>query len=213
MMDKKRGRKNTPECHLREGQTALAAALGALDDPEICLEDRSLDPALLVQALDHYRQAEAGFAAAVLPNLEAQALLGQAEVLLRMSMNAPSSREHLTHAEQSARKALERLDSVQDLAHALRGYLLLAETSRYLAMGGPPFEQEAGLRQLQALLDSTEYLAQEYGDPLLMARASAEACRVMSERFEMERLYCTRPDRYPIGAMKPMRRTLCRTPT
>jgi transcriptional regulator with GAF, ATPase, and Fis domain len=25
------------------------------------------------------------------------------------------------------------------------------------------------------------------------------------ERFEMERLYCTQPDRYPIGARKPMR--------
>lgn len=25
------------------------------------------------------------------------------------------------------------------------------------------------------------------------------------ERFEMERLHCTRPDRYPIGARKPMR--------
>jgi hypothetical protein len=26
------------------------------------------------------------------------------------------------------------------------------------------------------------------------------------ERFEMERLHCTQPDRYPIGARKPMRR-------
>ena len=26
------------------------------------------------------------------------------------------------------------------------------------------------------------------------------------ERFEMERLYCTQPERYPIGARKPMRR-------
>lgn len=26
------------------------------------------------------------------------------------------------------------------------------------------------------------------------------------QRFEMERLHCTRPDRYPIGARKPMRR-------
>jgi hypothetical protein len=26
------------------------------------------------------------------------------------------------------------------------------------------------------------------------------------ERFEMERLHCTRPDRYPVGARKPMRR-------
>ncbi|MSQ54153.1 MAG: GAF domain-containing protein [Betaproteobacteria bacterium] len=30
--------------------------------------------------------------------------------------------------------------------------------------------------------------------------------RFDTERFEMERLYCTRPERYPIGARKPMRR-------
>jgi hypothetical protein len=58
----------------------------------------------------------------------------------------------------------------------------------------------------------------EHPDPTDSLRAIGEAMdrligsrmftflRFDLEGFEMERLYCTRPERYPIGARKPMRR-------
>ena len=57
----------------------------------------------------------------------------------------------------------------------------------------------------------------EHADPVDGLRAIGEAMdrligsrmftflRFDFERFEMERLYCTQPERYPIGARKPMR--------
>lgn len=67
-------------------------------------------------------------------------------------------------------------------------------------------------------LESCAGAVREESDPLTALRAIGEAMdrligsrmftflRFDMDRFEMERLYCTRADRYPIGAVKPMRR-------
>jgi len=172
--------------HLRRGQETYAAASKALDDPAVVPEDRPLDPALLAQALEHYRQAAGGFSGAGPAGLEAQALLGQAQVLLRMPLNTPEARERVAQAEQCARAAVERLDCVREPALALRAFLLLGEAARYAAVARPE-QREARLRSLSALLESAAYLAQDQDDALSLARVRAQACRVLSERFERER--------------------------
>lgn len=67
-------------------------------------------------------------------------------------------------------------------------------------------------------LDACARAVREQSDPRDALRVIGEAMdrligsrmftflRFDIERFEMERLYCTRPERYPIGARKPMRR-------
>ncbi len=178
--------RGSPQDHLRQGHAAYAAASQGLDDPAVVPEDRPLDPDLLAQALEHYRQAAAGFAAAGPATLEAQALLGQAEVLLRMPLNTPDAPERVTQAEQCARAAVERLDCVQEPALATRGFLLLGEAARYAAQAKPE-QKEARLRSLSSLLESAAYLAQDQDDVLSLARVRAQACHVLSERFEPER--------------------------
>ena len=67
-------------------------------------------------------------------------------------------------------------------------------------------------------LDTCARAVREQADPVDALRVIGDAMdrligsrmftflRFDIERFEMERLYCTRPERYPIGARKPMRR-------
>ena len=172
---------------LRAGREAWAAALRALDDSGTVSEDQPLDPALLAQALEQFQLAAAGFARAGSQTMEAQALLGGAEVLLRMATDASGGLEQLWQAEQCARGALERLDCVRDLEPALRGYLLLAAISRQLIPTLPPEQREPRLRGLTAVLESAQYLAQEHGDLDLLALAKVHACHVLSERFEPDR--------------------------
>lgn len=66
-------------------------------------------------------------------------------------------------------------------------------------------------------LDACARAVREESDPVEALRVIGEAMdrligsrmftflRFDFDRFEMERLYCTRPERYPIGARKPMR--------
>ena len=69
-----------------------------------------------------------------------------------------------------------------------------------------------------AALEACARAVREESDPAAALRAIGDAMdrligsrmftflRFDLERFEMERLYCTRPELYPIGARKPMRR-------
>lgn len=181
-----RGADRSGEDHLRLGREAFVVASKVLDDPAIIPEDQPRDAALLAKALDHYRQAAAEFSRTGQAPLEAQALLGQAEVLVRMPMNTPDARERVGQSERCARVALEKVDCAQEPMLALHGFLLLAEITRYAALARPE-HQESRLRNLSALLESVAYLAQDQDDALSLARVRAEACRVLSERFEQER--------------------------
>ena len=72
--------------------------------------------------------------------------------------------------------------------------------------------------QVWAELDAAARAVREESDPAAAFRVIGEAIdhligsrmftflRFDFERFEMERLHCTQPERYPIGARKPMRR-------
>lgn len=76
----------------------------------------------------------------------------------------------------------------------------------------------AGAEALLAEFDAAARAVREDADPAGALRTIGEAMdrlvgsrmftflRFDIERFEMERLYCTLPERYPIGARKPMRR-------
>ena len=76
---------------------------------------------------------------------------------------------------------------------------------------------ESKYERLWAELDSAARAVREQSDPVGALRIIGDAMdrligsrmftflRFDFERFEMERLFCTRPDRYPIGARKPMR--------
>lgn len=172
--------------HLRQAQEAFDAALRAFDDPAVVPEDHPLDPALVAQALDHFTQAADGFAASGEATLEAQARVGLAEVLLKTIGPGPDARTRLTQAEQSARTAVERLDCLREPAPALRGMLALAGAGRYVAELVPEL-REARLASTSSLLDGAAYLAKELGDDVLDARVCAEACLVMSQRFDGER--------------------------
>jgi hypothetical protein len=69
-----------------------------------------------------------------------------------------------------------------------------------------------------AALDAAAHAVREQPDPRSALAVIGDAMdrligsrmftflRFDLERFEMERLYCTQPERYPIGARKPMRR-------
>jgi GAF domain-containing protein len=71
--------------------------------------------------------------------------------------------------------------------------------------------------QVWAELDAAARAVREESDPAAALRVIGEAMdrligsrmftflRFDFERFEMERLHCTQPERYPIGARKPMR--------
>jgi transcriptional regulator with GAF, ATPase, and Fis domain len=76
---------------------------------------------------------------------------------------------------------------------------------------------EANCEQYWQELERCAHAVSEQNDPAAALRAIGEAMdrligsrmftflRFDLERFEMERLYCTRPESYPVGARKPMR--------
>lgn len=67
-------------------------------------------------------------------------------------------------------------------------------------------ELEACARAVRESTDPIEAL-RTIGDSMdrLIGSRMFTFLRFDFERFEMERLYCTRPERYPVGARKPMR--------
>jgi tetratricopeptide (TPR) repeat protein len=185
MRDEARNEIETAERNLREGQQAFAAALRALDDPEVVPEDMSLDPVSIAHALEQVRLAAAGFARTGSLRLEAHALLEQAEVLTRAPESAGETRAAYTQAEQCARGAFERLDSALDPEPAVRALLLQVEAGAHLMSASDQREQR--LLRFSALLDGAAYLAAELGDPMLAAQVGARSARVLAERFTPER--------------------------
>lgn len=185
-------RDNTSKCsrsgqdHLRYGQEAYVAASKVLSDPDVIPEDRPLDPVLLGKALEHYHQATVEFAASGQASLEASALLGQAEVLLRMPVNTPEAHERILQAEHCSRTALERLDCTQEPFLVLRGFLLLGE-AMFHTIQTRPEQREARLRSLSAILESAACLAQDQENATFLAEIRRQFSHVLSERYERDR--------------------------
>lgn len=80
------------------------------------------------------------------------------------------------------------------------------------------FQDVSAGRELWAQLDTAARAVREQPDPARALEAIGEAMerligsrmftflRFDLQRFEMERLHCTLPENYPVGARKPMRR-------